>query len=112
MVAHEKRRALRRVARRVQRADDHVSERDLRVVVQRREGELQFGTAMIVDRRAGACGELAFSSDFDILNDLELRIDDRGAALAASTENVRGATGLGSQELAKNHDGTPWDESV
>jgi hypothetical protein len=88
---------------------------------------------MIVDRRAGACGELAFSgamirvnvraqdrldlqpafpSDFDILNDLELRIDDRGAALAASTENVRGATGLGSQELAKNHDGTPWDESV
>jgi hypothetical protein len=49
----------------------------------------------------------AITSDFDVLSDLELRIDDRSAALTASTEDVRRAAGFGSKELSEDHDQTP-----
>jgi hypothetical protein len=51
-----------------------------------------------VNVRAQDCFDLhpALLRDLDVLTDLELRIDDRGAALTASTEDVRRATGFGS----------------
>ncbi|HEV2741420.1 MAG TPA: hypothetical protein VGU66_22865 [Candidatus Elarobacter sp.] len=50
----------------------------------------------------------AFTSYFDVLSDLELRIDDRGAALAASTEDVRRAAGFGAQNLPEDHGVAPF----
>ncbi len=45
-----------------------------------------------------------FVRDGFVVSDLELRIDDRGAALAASTENVRRAAGCGVEHLSKDHE--------
>jgi hypothetical protein len=45
--------------------------------------------------------------EFDVLSDLKLRIDDRRAALTASTDKVRRATSVGFEELAKNHNDVP-----
>ena len=50
--------------------------------------------------------------DFQVLSDLELRIDDRCAALAASTEDVGGAAGLGTKDLSKDHSDAPRIEST
>jgi hypothetical protein len=40
--------------------------------------------------------------DVDVLSDLELRIDDRGAALSCSTEDVGRAAGFRAQQLSKD----------
>lgn len=45
---------------------------------------------------------------FQILSDLELRIDDRCAALTASTEEIGGATCFGTQKLPKDHAAIPF----
>src|ERR1700688_2896092 len=50
--------------------------------------------------------------EFQILSDLELRIDDRCAALAASTEEVGCAARLGSENLSKHHSAAPRVEST
>jgi hypothetical protein len=44
---------------------------------------------------------------FNVVSDLKLRIDDRGAALTASTQKVRGAAGFRFQNLAKDHSDAP-----
>ncbi|MGH7706879.1 MAG: hypothetical protein ACREM6_02950, partial [Vulcanimicrobiaceae bacterium] len=44
---------------------------------------------------------------FEIFSDLKLRIDDRRAALTPSTEDVRSAAGFRSEQLTKDHNGTP-----
>jgi hypothetical protein len=116
------------VARRMQCANDDIPERDLGAIVQRSERVLQVCAAMIVDRRVRSCRELtlpgamicvnvgaensldphpAFASNFDVLSDLELRIDDRRAALTPSTEDVRRATCFRSEYLTEDHDGAP-----
>jgi hypothetical protein len=48
---------------------------------------------------------------FDVLIDLELRIDDRSAALSGSTQEVRGTT-AGRQELTKDHIGVPFTTAL
>src|ERR1700676_2408179 len=94
---------------RMKHASDDVAERYLCAVVQGREWVLQLGGTMVVQRCTGASSQVAFARagiplpvgrnhlfdphavatrDFLVLSDLELRIDDRGAALAASTEDV------------------------
>lgn len=50
--------------------------------------------------------------EFDVVIDLELRIDDRRAALTSSTEQVRSATGFGAKNLAEDHETAPIGKRV
>jgi hypothetical protein len=60
-VGDQQRDAFRRVPRGVQRAHDHVAERDLAAVVERRERERHLGRAVKIERRTAASGELTLT---------------------------------------------------
>jgi len=95
--------------------NDHVSEGYLAAVVKRRKEKADVGASVKVNRRTGPFCELPLARAvirmhvgvdycFDghtmalgnlyVLIDLELRIDDRAAALTPSTKNVGCATRL------------------
>lgn len=132
-IRHEQRDALRSMTRCVQRLDDDVAERHAGAIVERRERIVDVRASVEVDRRISEGGQRAFArpmvgvdmgreyrldshvilvGEFYVLSDLELRIDDRGAALAASTEEVRRAAGFGAEKLTEDHDGAPIGKRV
>jgi hypothetical protein len=117
----------------MQYADDDVAERDLSAVVERCERIGDWGGAVLIQRRGRPRSEVALSGtmvgmdvrgddrldanpatgcDINVLSDLELRIDDRTAALTASTEDVGRAARFRSKNLAEDHDGAPRGTSA
>jgi hypothetical protein len=110
----------------MENSGDHVSERDFCPVIDGRKRETKLRAAVESYRRARGGREFAFAGavirldmgpndrldahavalgDFNVFSDLELRIDDRGAALSSSTENVRRAARFCAQQLSKDHCG-------